>query len=180
MKIPSWLKLLPIAFLALLIAGCADKRPTGPTGEGGIEGTEGGDVAAEDAGNMPHAETGRLTKVTPENADYTKFAAIHFDYDSATIRSGDRKTLEEVAAWLKEDSGRQVLVAGHCDKRGTLEYNRALGQRRASAAREYLIKLGASANNVGTVSFGEEKPAADGDSESAFAENRRDEFGVAK
>src|SRR5579863_8842989 len=101
MKIPSSLKLLPILFFAFLLAGCADKRPPGPTGDAGnIDGTTGDVVSPEDAGTAggaSHPEGHRLTAVTPENATYDKFAAIHFDYDSATIRSEDRKTLEEIA-----------------------------------------------------------------------------------
>ncbi len=175
----SWIKLLPIASLAIILAGCADATKP-PTGDADSTGMLNDDIVNPELQNSMGSPEIHRVSLTAEDAVWNQFPPIHFDYDSATIRTEDRKTLEDLAAWLKENSSRQVLIAGNCDKRGTLEYNRSLGQRRASAARDYLVKLGASASNIGTVSYGEEKPAAQGDDDSSYAENRRDDFGVSK
>ena len=89
-----------------------------------------------------------------------------------------RRVLEENAGILKGADGFDVVVEGHCDDRGTIEYNLALGQRRAAAVRGYLVSLGVSARQLRTVSYGEERPSVDGSGESFWSRNRRAEFVV--
>ena len=101
---------------------------------------------------------------------------IYFEYDSATIKSGEQSKLDAVAAALKADPSAKLLIEGNCDERGTEEYNRSLGERRALAAREALANAGVDAGRVATRSYGEDKPADTGHDESAWAKNRRDEF----
>ncbi len=101
---------------------------------------------------------------------------INFEYDSSELNNLAKSTLKEKAAWLKANGGETVAIEGHCDERGTTNYNLALGERRASAAKAYLINLGISASRLTTISFGEEKPMAYGSSESAFQKNRRAHF----
>lgn len=101
---------------------------------------------------------------------------IHFDFDKYSIRADAAPILRENANWMKANSNKQFIVEGHCDERGTNEYNMALGERRAKAAKDYLINLGVSASILSTVSFGEEKPLDFGHDESAWAANRRAEF----
>ncbi len=101
---------------------------------------------------------------------------INFEYDSSMLNNIAKSTLKEKAAWLKANGGVTVAIEGHCDERGTTNYNLALGERRASAAKAYLINLGISASRLTTISFGEEKPMAYGSSESAFQKNRRAHF----
>lgn len=113
------------------------------------------------------------------NVDRNKFAPVHFGYDSTAIESADRATLEEVAEFLKSAPG-TVILAGFTDERGTPEYNRSLGERRAQTVRQYLLSHGANAAKLQTVSFGAEMPASDGHSEAAWAKNRRVEFGVVR
>jgi peptidoglycan-associated lipoprotein len=101
---------------------------------------------------------------------------IHFAFDSAAVRSGDRPKLENVASYLKSHPTTAVRVEGNCDKRGTEEYNRALGERRALAAREDLVKLGIAPDRIDTISYGEDRPVDPADNDAAYAQNRRDDF----
>ena len=105
-----------------------------------------------------------------------KANTIYFDFDRAAVRASERVKVEEVATLLKGQPKNMVLIEGHCDERGTEEYNRALGERRALAIREYLVNLGIQAERVHTISYGEDKPADLGNNESAWAKNRRGEF----
>jgi len=111
-----------------------------------------------------------------KNAEMFKADTVHFDYDSTVIKSGDKSKVAHVADYLKGNPAAAVEVDGHCDERGTDEYNRALGERRALAIREQLVSGGVEASRVETVSFGRDKPVDTGRSESAHAKNRRGEF----
>lgn len=101
---------------------------------------------------------------------------VYFEYDSSELRPEARAVLKEKAAWLKENYSSSVSIEGHCDERGTTEYNLALGERRANAAKTYLINLGISASRLNTISYGEEKPVDFGKNESAYQKNRRAHF----
>jgi peptidoglycan-associated lipoprotein len=101
---------------------------------------------------------------------------IHFAFDSSAIKSGEKSNLESVAAALKSDPNLKLLIEGNCDDRGTEEYNRSLGERRALAAREALAKDGIDPSRIRTLSFGKDKPADPGHDEAAWAKNRRDDF----
>ncbi len=101
---------------------------------------------------------------------------IHFDFDKSFIRNDAKPVLEKVAAHMKENPGAKLLIEGHCDERGTSEYNIALGQRRADSTRKYLTNLGVDAGRLSTISYGEEKPADPGHNEAAWAKNRRAVF----
>jgi len=107
-----------------------------------------------------------------------KAQAIHFDLDSATIKSSEKSKLEAVADYMKSNAGKLLEIEGHCDERGTEGYNRSLGERRALAAREALIAAGISGDRMKTISYGESRPADAGHDESAWKQNRRDEFVV--
>ena len=101
---------------------------------------------------------------------------IYFEYDSAVIASGDVTLLGYHAKYLKDAAGKNVLVEGHCDERGTREYNLALGERRAGSVKEVLVGDGVEASRLETVSFGEEKPADAGHDDGAWSKNRRGEL----
>lgn len=101
---------------------------------------------------------------------------VHFDYDQAEIRAEDRAVLDRKAQILGANSGLRLTVSGHADERGSDEYNLALGNRRAAAAKTYLVNKGVDASRLGVVSYGEEKPLDSGHDESAWAQNRRAEF----
>jgi len=103
---------------------------------------------------------------------------IHFDYDKSFIRDDAKPVLGEVAAFMKKNPGAKVQIEGHCDERGTPEYNLALGQRRADSTKKYLVNLGIDGSRLSTISYGEEKPADPGHNEAAWAKNRRAVFDI--
>jgi len=103
---------------------------------------------------------------------------VHFEFDKSNITSEAAAILQRKAEVLRNYPSLKLTIAGHCDERGSLEYNQALGQRRAESAKRYLVNLGLAESMFSTVSYGEERPIAQGANESAWAQNRRDEFNV--
>ena len=101
---------------------------------------------------------------------------VYFDFDRYELSETTRATIRHNADWLRAHPGHNIVIEGHCDERGSIEYNLALGERRANATREFLASLGAGDTNVRIVTFGEERPAVQGSSESAWSKNRRAEF----
>jgi peptidoglycan-associated lipoprotein len=101
---------------------------------------------------------------------------IYFDYDQSEIRPDQRATLQANAQFMRDNTNFRVLIAGHCDERGTREYNMALGERRASATMQYLVSLGVPRDRIEIISYGEEQPQAMGATESAWQQNRRAAF----
>jgi peptidoglycan-associated lipoprotein len=105
---------------------------------------------------------------------------IRFEYDSSELSAEARALLERHAQWIKSHPGLRVAVEGHCDERGTVEYNLALGDQRARAARDYLVSLGVDKALLTTASFGKERPLDPGSGEAAWARNRRAHFAVSR
>lgn len=105
---------------------------------------------------------------------------IYFDFDSADVSESARDTLSNNAAEMMKDKSVKFRIEGNCDERGSTEYNLALGERRAKAARKYLVTMGVKPDRLSVISYGEEKPAVQGSDESAWAKNRRDEFVIVK
>jgi peptidoglycan-associated lipoprotein len=103
-------------------------------------------------------------------------AKIYFDYDKAVIRDDAKPVLEANAVWLKKFKTVKVLIEGHCDERGTEEYNLALGERRAKAAQDYLIMMGIAPDRLRIISYGKSQPLDPGHNEAAWQKNRRDQF----
>ena len=103
---------------------------------------------------------------------------VYFDYDKSAIKGSEQSKLEAVASYLRSHPEVHVRVEGNCDERGTEEYNRSLGERRALAAREHLAQMGIDPGRVVTITYGEDKPADPGHDEAAWAKNRRDDFEV--
>ncbi|HYR38835.1 MAG TPA: peptidoglycan-associated lipoprotein Pal [Methylomirabilota bacterium] len=101
---------------------------------------------------------------------------VYFAFDSSAIRSGDAKTLDASAAWLKAHPDQLALIEGHCDERGTNEYNLALGERRAKAAMGYLVSRGIEAGRITMISYGKERPVCTEHDEACWSKNRRDNF----
>jgi peptidoglycan-associated lipoprotein len=113
-----------------------------------------------------------------QNREALAANTVHFDYDKSAIRSNEQKNVAAVADYLKANPETAVLVEGHCDERGTDEYNRALGVRRAGAIRDELVRLGVDPGRVDTISFGRDKPVDTSHTEAGRAKNRRGEFVV--
>lgn len=107
------------------------------------------------------------------------FEDIHFDYDDSGIKDSERPILENISVWLKDSPDVVIQVEGHCDERGSNEYNLALGERRSLGVRGYIVDLGVSPDRIYTISYGEEQPVDPGHDESAWWQNRRAHFMVA-
>jgi outer membrane protein OmpA-like peptidoglycan-associated protein len=178
-----------IAALTLAITACDDDKKGsdiyGDQGSGALPNSSQGDQldmgqnGAGGAGGID--ENQRPAGINPDtDVDYSILAnsTVYFEFDKSTIPPSERPKLEAVKQWMDQNPGRSLFLAGHADKRGTPEYNRALGERRALAVREYLAGLGLAPANLYTNSYGSDKPAVDGDTEEAFAKNRRVEVGV--
>jgi peptidoglycan-associated lipoprotein len=104
--------------------------------------------------------------------------AIHFDFDKSVVRRDDAPTLDRKIPVLLANSAARIQIAGNCDERGSVEYNLALGNRRAAAAKQYLVAHGVAADRVETKSYGEERPVDPGHNEEAWASNRNDQFTI--
>jgi len=163
-----------VTAVALIICqGCRPKPKPQPLGElGSVPGMEtGSDVAM--GSSRP------LGELDMANAQRGMFAPVLFAFDSAKISQREAAKLPAVARHMKANTSKTLVIEGHCDERGTAEYNRTLGERRAQAAREELVKLGVPASRITTISYGKDKPANPGHDEAAWAENRRCEFAIA-
>ena len=182
---------------AVVASGCA-KRPAttqaaapAPTGTAGTTATPGGaggggSQMQSGGGTQP---SGPATPTTPAPAPTAgarpavkDFAAVadlvdvYFDFDKYDIRPADTKTLDANASWLKSNPNHLVLIEGHCDERGTNEYNLALGERRAKSTMNYLVSQGVQANRITIISYGEERPVCTEKTEACWAKNRRAHF----
>jgi peptidoglycan-associated lipoprotein len=124
---------------------------------------------------LPPQDAEGMYGMIPDRAALAAYT-VHFAYDSSVIRKSEQASLQSVAQALAADSSTKLLIEGNCDERGTEEYNRALGERRALSAREALAKLGVDATRVFTRSYGKDKPADTGHDEAAWQKNRRDDF----
>lgn len=142
-----------------------DKNP-------GEERVNGGTMMAK----LDPSQSGRqMDEIRSEQAaaDAAGLRDVFFGYDSFAISEEGRQSLSRDAEWIKSNPGAQLKIEGHCDERGTSAYNLVLGEKRAKAARNYLVELGVSANRLGVVSYGKERPFCKDHSESCYAQNRR-------
>ena len=157
------LALLPLALLLVLpAAGCKKKAP--PT-----------DIPDAPVAAEPKQE---LPKVVPDHVQQmvANFSKVYFDFDASLLNADSKTALDANAAIMSQYADVKVEVQGNADERGTTDDNLALGQKRADAVLKYLLARGISSSRVKVVSYGEERPAATGDSETAYAQNRRAEF----
>jgi peptidoglycan-associated lipoprotein len=163
------LRILTLLLAAFVLTSCANKK-----GKGLGSGVDGDSVNGTP---LPDRQEG--VSFLGSNVDRNKFAPVHFDFDSSTVPPGEHGKIEQVAQFMRSAEN-SIIIAGFTDERGTPEYNRGLGERRAQAVREAVIRAGGNAQRLQTVSFGAELPADSGSSESAYAKNRRAEFGVVR
>jgi peptidoglycan-associated lipoprotein len=166
--------------IALAATGCKNHQPVGvtpiPPGAGGMVGETGpGNTLPAEPNVVPTASLADFEGMAMDRAALAAYT-IHFAYDSAAIRHSEQSNLQAVATALSGDPSTKLLIEGNCDERGTEEYNRALGERRALAAREALAKLGVDPSRIRTISYGKDKPVESGHDEAAWAKNRRDDF----
>lgn len=176
---------LAMSVAALVAVGCAKKQTVKSEGAQGAPGAAApgavGEAPVKEAppapavvapAMPPAAEAG--VAVTEER--FSQFDDVRFDFDKSEVKEDGRKASQVVANYMKKNPRAKLLIEGHCDERGTAEYNMALGERRAAAVMTYLVSLGVSKAALSTVSFGKEKPLDPGHDEGAWAKNRRAHF----
>jgi peptidoglycan-associated lipoprotein len=171
------LKFAPLLVLSLLLAGCAGTTDT-KQAQDGAPIAEGGQDGAADGAQTSGAQEGGTWSGSPlENPDsllYTK--TIYFDYDVDEVRADYRDVVAAHGDYLAANPAVTVTIEGHADERGSREYNIALGERRANGVKRLLMAQGAAENQIITISYGEERPAAMGSGETSWELNRRAEF----
>jgi len=150
-----------VVVLGIAVSGCAKK-----SSKAGSSSLNSEDIPLDES-NINFTDAAHIPALAED---------IHFDYNKSSIRADAKPILEGVAGYLNEHPNKHVMIEGHCDNRGSKEYNLALGEQRALSARRYLVNLGIASNRVHTISYGEENPAATGNSEAAHAKNRRGHF----
>jgi len=191
MKLRSLLQVTAL-LTALAAFGTACKSPDknltpipGGASKRGGPGTDGPGGPIEGSGTAGNTVIGNetigqadMSSFENMDADRAFFASdtVYFEFDRSAVPSAERSKVENVASYLKGNATHKLRVEGHCDERGTEEYNRSLGERRAQSIREALIELGVSPDRVQTLSFGEDQPAVPGSDDAAWAKNRRGEF----
>ena len=150
---------------------------SGQDGGLGAGGSEGLDATGGSGSNLSFAGDNQSDAYKREHGRSSpEMRPIYFEFDQSSIRSDQIPSMEHNGSYLKSNPSRSVLVEGNTDDRGTNEYNLALGERRAVAARNYLVEFGIEESRIRTVSYGEERPLFTGQSEDEFAHNRRDDF----
>ena len=172
---------LALSVAALVSVGCAKKQTVKSEGVPGAPGAAAVEAPVKEAPPAPVAvapatppEAAPGVAVTEEKL--SQFEDVRFDFDKSEVREDGRKKCGVVADYLKKHPKAKLQIEGHCDERGTAEYNMALGDRRATAVMTYLVSLGVSKAALSTVSFGKEKPLDPGHDEEAWAKNRRAHF----
>lgn len=175
------MKHLFIAVLIILgmitITGCAHKQVTqAPEQPQAAQPAPQAEAPKAPMAEAPAAVAPQPMAMPGEKELGTKVEDIHFDFDKSDIKDNDKPTLKNLYGMLSEDTKTNVVVEGNCDERGTSEYNLALGDRRASAAKSYLVTLGVPSTRIKTISYGKEKPLCTESTEECWAKNRRDHF----
>lgn len=182
----KWTKFVSLIALLAMVAGTGCKRnPQGTTplpgyGKGNVGpdrpvGPIGPGIADEGSTGVPISGTLSTWMPAADQPAVLRDNTVYFDFDRSDIRASETSKLDAIASYLK-GGNRAVRVEGHCDERGTEEYNRSLGERRALSAREYLVRAGVSPEALDTISHGEDRPAVPGRTDAAWSKNRRAEF----
>jgi len=188
MKLTHFTKLLVLGLIVTVAASGCRKKPGQITP---LPGSRAGNVP--DASNAPAlanttgadataGATGftstdpNIRKDWPRDHEIFKSDTVHFDFDSSVVKGGEKSKVSAVADYLKANPMDALEIDGHCDERGTEEYNRSLGERRALALREQLVSLGINPAIIDTVSYGKDRPADPGHDDNAWKQNRRGEF----
>jgi len=166
---PRFIPLLALVVATAMLAGCAQKVQEPPTPP---------PAPPRDTTPAEPAPTPEPTPPPPAPPQITSsdFQPVFFDYDSHTLRPDARAALDGNARVLRDNPDVRLMIEGHCDERGTIEYNLALGERRANAARDYLINAGIAGSRLTSISYGKERPFDTGSGETAWAKNRRAHF----
>ena len=165
-------KFLISAILLLFVASCATKPKDDADASGSGSSTSDSSVSTEE-GTITETSGSGIVSGSQEDLIVNVGDRVFFGYDSSDLDSDALELLQDQVAWLKQNSDVSVTIEGHCDERGTREYNLALGEKRAQAVKNYLIGLGINPDRVSTISYGKERPAVVGSNDGAWAQNRR-------
>jgi len=180
--------LLLVAASLMLIEGCGHKRPpASATGAGTYPRASSPGSGAEPLDSGPDVRpldsdltSGEDITFSDASGEGGPLADVYFEYDQSALTDAARATLAQHATWIKAHGGAKLSVEGHCDERGTVEYNLALGDQRAQAARDYLVSLGVTRERLNAISLGKERPVDASHTEAAWARNRRAHFRVSR
>jgi len=190
MKLTHFGKILSIGIALTFTVSACKHRPPRTTPLGNKSGTT-GELAGPGSGQpIPGSGSDNVSRATsttgipqgaghpgwPEDPSAFQSDTVHFDFDSSVVKSTERPKISVVADFLKANAADAVKIEGHCDERGTEEYNRALGERRALALREALVGMGIDPDRVDTISYGKDRPEDPGHNEAAWRKNRRGVF----
>jgi peptidoglycan-associated lipoprotein len=181
-------RLLTICAATFLLAACETASTDSNEVVGSSSGSSSGSGAAASASSNTSSDAGGTTSAgttsaggassigsirTPDELLAKVGSTVYFDYDQSSLTSEAQATLDRQAAFLKASPSFRLIIEGHCDERGTREYNLALGDRRASAVRDYLVAKGINASRLSTISYGKERPSVGGSNETSYSLNRR-------
>ena len=158
-------------FMVLFVAACATTPKDSADSSGSGSSSSGSDVSSE--GTITETSGSGIVSGSQEDLIVNVGDRVFFEYDSSDLDSDALELLQDQVAWLKQNSDVSVTIEGHCDERGTREYNLALGEKRAQSVKNYLIGLGVNPDRVSTISYGKERPAVVGSNDGAWSQNRR-------
>ena len=165
------IKLLASALLVFFLAACSTTPKDTADSSGSGSTSTSSDVSS--SGETETTESASIEPGSQEDLIVNVGDRVFFNYDSSELDTDAQELLQDQVAWLKQYSDVSVIIEGHCDERGTREYNLALGEKRAQSVKNYIINLGISADRVSTISYGKERPAVVGSNDGAWAQNRR-------
>jgi peptidoglycan-associated lipoprotein len=158
------IRFLSIISAVLILSACSTTKDKAD----GVDSSSNGSAYGVDGSNL-----GTFQDIPGSETGAKAHDRVFFEYDSSVLSSDAQATLDKQIAWLGKNTDAQVTIEGHCDERGTREYNLALGERRANSVKKYLVSSGVDASRVTTTSYGKERPAVVGSSSESWAENRR-------
>jgi len=169
----KWFVIMICGSVLVLAASCAKKVSTT---EQAVEQPKAETPPAPVAKEQPKPQPETPAPPPEVRPPAARLEDVFFDFDKALLRPDSGRILNEDARWMKENSDARITVEGHCDERGTVEYNLALGERRARAVKQHLETLGLDSNRIKTISYGKERPFCQAHNEQCWQENRRDHF----
>ena len=165
------LKLIASTLLVFFLAACSTTPKDTSDSSGSGSASSSSDVS--DTNSETETSSASIEPGSQEDLIVNVGDRVFFNYDSSELDADALELLQDQVAWLKQYSDVSVIIEGHCDERGTREYNLALGEKRAQSVKNYLISLGISSDRVSTISYGKERPAVIGSNDGAWAQNRR-------
>lgn len=165
----KFVKISSLAVLVLVVASCKSKQSATD---------KDADANAAAAAVAPKIDNTPLSfdAAGSDSGKIDGLETVHFEFDKAALKEEEKRKIQGNASWMKSHANINVQIEGHCDAKGSIEYNLALGERRAKSAREYMTSLGVEGSRLSIISYGKEKPLATGDSDEAYAKNRRANF----